>query len=111
MDEVRFGRLEDKVDRVKDELSEVKHDVHEIHTKMDVHIDKVDEHITGDRKIINQIEPLLAELPSIVEIIKAHEVDKEIRKRKMDKVKTYGSKLGLLSVTVGIIATIYKTFF
>ena len=118
MDELRFGKLEQKVDDIKDDVNNVKMDVHSISIKLDSHMEKIDEHITGDDKIITEIEPLLRELPSLVEIVKKYEIDKELQKRnkeakdeKTSKYKSLGIKLGVVATVVSIITMVYRTFF
>lgn len=118
MDEIRFGRLEDKVDKIKDDVHEIKHNNIAICKVIEMHMETIEDHITGDNKIITKIEPLLNELPSIISMVKSYEVDKEIVNRrrqektdKREKITDYGKKIGLVSLIVGIITSVVKTFF
>ena len=118
MDEVRFSKLENHVESIKDEVTDIKIAQAVMSEKMDNHLERIEDHITGDEKIITEIQPLLRELPSLIEIIKTYEVDKEIAARNKDKkqanfikYRTLGIKLGYVTTVVGIIATIYRSFF
>ena len=99
--EERFQRIEDKVDNLREDVIEIKVD-------MKHHIEKVEEHITGDKKIINEIQPLLAKLPGIVEIVEDHAFDKKLKKKRAETIKHYGSRLGLLSLIIGIVTGVIK---
>lgn len=118
MDEMRFGRLEDKVDKIKDDVHEIKHNNIAISKIIEMHMETIEDHITGDNKIIANIEPLLDELPAIISMVKTYEVNKVIveRKRKektekREKFTDYGKKIGLISLVVGIITSVTRAFF
>jgi hypothetical protein len=107
-DEGRFGRLEDKVDEVKTEVSELRTDfkihVSRVEDKMDIFA----EHITGDNKIINHLQPVLKQLPELTGIIQDYKFQKELEKRKSQKRKKAASVLGIASLVIGIMVGISK---
>lgn len=115
MDERRFERLEDKVDEIKEDVGELK-------AGLKMHMEKVDEHIAGDKKIINEITPLLSSLPALIDMAEDHQYKKKrdeeqiekaerlttLRKAKNEKLRTWSIRLGLLSTVVGIVFAYYQ---
>ena len=99
--ETRFQRMEDKIDSVKQDVTEVKVEVQEMKSEIKHHMQKVEEHVAGDKKIINEIQPLLARLPQIIEMAEEYHVSKKIKDRVL---KT----LGILGMLVGILAGLEK---
>lgn len=99
--ETRFQRMEDKIDSVKQDVTEVKVEVQEMKYDIKNHMKKVEEHVAGDKKIINEIQPLLARLPQIIEMAEEYHVSKKIKDRVL---KT----LGILGMLVGILAGLEK---
>ena len=99
--ELRFQRIEDKVDDLKVDVTEIKID-------MKHHMDKVEEHITGDKKIINEISPLLEKLPGLVEIVEDHAYAKRVKAERKEKAAEIGKRIGFVSMCIGIIAGIAK---
>lgn len=99
--ETRFQRMEDKIDSVKQDVTEVKVEVQEMKSEIKHHMKKVEEHVAGDKKIINEIQPLLARLPQIIEMAEEYHVSKKLKDRVL---KT----LGILGMLVGILAGLEK---
>ena len=99
--ETRFQRMEDKIDSVKQDVTEVKVEVQEMKSEIKHHMQKVEEHVAGDKKIINEIQPLLARLPQIIEMAEEYHVSKKLKDRVL---KT----LGILGMLVGILAGLEK---
>lgn len=99
--ETRFQRMEDKIDSVKQDVTEVKVEVQEMKSEIKHHMQKVEEHVAGDKKIINEIQPLLARLPQIIEMAEEYHVSKKLKDRVL---KT----LGILGMLVGVLAGLEK---
>lgn len=99
--EVRFQRMEDKIDSVKEDVMAVKSEVSEMKTDIKHHMEKVEEHVAGDKKLINEIQPLLARLPQIVEMAEEYRVSKKIKDRTV-------KLLGFVGMIVGILAGLDK---
>lgn len=95
--EVRFQRMEDKIDSVKEDVTEVKIEVNEIKSDIRNHMNKVEAHVAGDNKIINELQPILNKLPHIVEMAEEYHVSKQIKKR----VWKYVGGFGLITGIVG----------
>lgn len=92
--ELRFQRIEDKVDVIKQDVSEIRSD-------MKVHLSKVEEHITGDKKIIDELRPVLAKLPQIVEMAEEHHFAKQLKLKAMKII-------GGIAILAGIAASISR---
>jgi hypothetical protein len=96
----RFARIEVRVDEIKEDVTELK-------TEFRIHKDLIEEHVVGDQKIIKEIQPLLAAIPSIERMVGDFEYKKENRRRNKEKLKNAGVKLGisatLLSIMLGIL--------
>jgi sugar-specific transcriptional regulator TrmB len=105
-------RLEVKIDKVKDRLESkidiIKEDVTELKTDMKYLMPKIEEHITGDKKIINALAPVIDKLPNLIEIVERDQYKKFKKAERNEKIKYYTSKLLLLSLVVGIGAGITK---
>lgn len=97
--EKRFERLENKVDALKEDVSEMKSD-------MKVHISKVEDRMLIDGKVLDQVGPLLGSLPVLTEIAEAHHFDKALKKKRAEDIKYWGSRIGLISIIVGIIVKV-----
>jgi len=95
--EVRFQRMEDKIDSVKEDVTEVKLEVNEMKSDIKHHMKQVESHITGDTKIINELQPILNKLPHIVEMAEEYHVSKQIKNR----VWKYVGGFGLITGIVG----------
>lgn len=103
--EVRFQRMEDKIDSVKEDVTEVKIEVNEIKSDIKHHMKKVESHVAGDNKIINELQPILNKLPHIVEMAEEYHISKQMKKRVMKYVGVFATVLGIFGglVKVGII--------
>jgi hypothetical protein len=99
--EKKFERLEDKVDALKEDVSELKSD-------MKIHISKVEDRMLIDGKVLDQVGPLLGSLPILTEIAESHHFDKVLKKKRAEDIKFWGSRIGLISIIAGIVATISK---
>lgn len=99
--ETRFQRMEDKIDSVKQDVTEVKVEVQEMKSEIKYHMQKVEEHVAGDKKIINEIQPVLSKLPQIIEMAEEFHVSKRIKERTI-------KFLGILGMLVGILSGISK---
>lgn len=99
--ETRFQRMEDKIDSVREDVTEVKTEVQSMKTDIKHHMKKVEEHVAGDKKIINEIQPLLARLPQIIEMAEEYHVSKKLKDRVL-------KSLGIIGMLVGILAGLDK---
>lgn len=110
--EERFGRLEDKVDHIKEDVLEVKSEVKHMNETFQKQIELVNEHITGDQKIINVLEDLI---PDLKDMAIDHATAKRIiaekkikREERLDKIKSIAAPLALISTVIGIIIGVVK---
>ena len=99
--ETRIDRLEDKVDSIKEDVTELKVDMKHL-------MPKIEEHITGDKKIINHLSPVLDKLPALIEIVEQDQFEKMKKKEKAEKRNNLITKLTLVSMIIGIGAGITK---
>lgn len=104
--EVRFQRMEDKIDSVKEDVTEVKIEVSEIKSDIKSHMDKVEQHVAGDNKIINELQPILNKLPHIVEMAEEYHISKQIKKRVWKAIGAFGLVSGIIGglVKMGVIS-------
>jgi uncharacterized coiled-coil DUF342 family protein len=105
MDEVRYARLESRVDEIKDDVSEIKADqkinnyeMSELKNAIKEQIDVVRSHVTGDEKIISQLEP----------IIQDFQFRQERQRRRVSALKELGMKLAIPATVVGLIGASIK---
>lgn len=103
MENKRIDRLEDKLDAVKEDVTELKSDMKYL-------MPKIEEHITGDKKIINALAPVIDKLPNLIEIVENDQFEKRKQKEKREKFKTLTAKLLFVSTIVGIGAGLSKIF-
>ena len=99
--EVRFQRMEDKIDSVREDVMAVKAEVSEMKSDIKHHMKKVEEHVAGDKKIINEIQPILAKLPQIVEMAEEYHVSKRLQQKAV-------KLLGVIGIIVGILSGLSK---
>jgi len=100
--------MENRIDRLEDKLDSVKEDVVELKSDMKYLMPKIEEHITGDKKIINHIAPVIDKLPSLIEIVENDQFEKRKKQERREKLKSLTSKLLLISTLVGIGAGISR---
>lgn len=86
--EERFQRIEDKVDDLKQDVTEIK-------SEMRHHVKVVQEHITGDKKIIKDWKPVVELVPELKEIIHNHKFEKELSKRRNKLLMTIATIVGI----------------
>lgn len=103
MSEERFDRIEKKVDHLQDDVYEMRSDLKVHMHRMDEKMDRFEDHIVGDNKIINHIQPLLERLPLLTEMVEDHNYKKIYKKKASEKIKYWSTRLGLVSIVVGII--------
>lgn len=107
MDEIRFSRLESRVDEIKNDVAEVKadtkilsHSINDLRDHVKNHNEIVKTHVAGDEKIITEIAPIIEEF----------KFEKERKRRRMASLKEWGMKLGIPATIVAIIGTILKVW-
>lgn len=94
IDESRFQRLEDKVDVVKEDIAELK-------SEFKGGMELMKEHVAGDKKIINELQPVLSKLPDIVEMAEEYRFQQQLKTKVMKTIAA-------ISVVIGLIAGITK---
>ena len=108
MDDQRFGRLETRVDQIKDDVAEVKAE-QKVQSATNVEMkdalkeltQAVTAHVAGDDKIITEIHPIIEEF----------KFQQESKKRRSEALKLWGMRLGIPSVILGMIGTVFKVWF
>ena len=85
----RLDRMEDKVDKIQEQVSELNVD-------LKVHMALIEEHVTGDKKIINEIQPM----------IRDYYFQKEQKARQIATLK----KTSLVTAILASIAAIFHKF-
>lgn len=100
--------METRIDRLETKLDAVKEDVTELKTDMKHLMPKIEEHITGDKKIINHLAPVIEKLPNLIEIVENDQYEKRKKKERADRIKALTGKLLILSSIVGIGAGLTK---
>lgn len=124
MEETRFGRLEDRVDSLKDDVAEIKVKqtlTHEtlcgLKNDFEEHVEEIRNHITGDNKIINHIEPIIGLLPTLSEIAQQYHFEKlkkeeegRLRKENREKIKDVSVKVGLLGSLISAVLYVLHKF-
>lgn len=106
----RIDKLEEKLDKVKDDVAELKTDFKVHAEKMNDKMDIFEEHITGDKKIINEIQPVLEKLPTIVEIAEQYQFEKKLKQENIKKIKNLTLKAGAITAGLGAITAVIKFF-
>ena len=101
MIENRIDRLEVKVDDIKENVTELKMDMKHL-------MPKIEEHITGDKKIISHLGPVLDKLPALIEIVEQDQFEKMKKKERAEKRNNLITKLTLVSMIIGIGAGVTK---
>jgi len=115
MDEARYTRLETRVDEIKDTVSkveakqelmgdtmkEIKEDFHE-------HTQTIKEHVTGDTKIIKEIQPLLDAMPHLTNIAERYKFEEYKKKERKDKLSFLSKRLGLTLLILSIFVSLTK---
>ena len=97
--ESRISRIEDKLDTVKEEIVTIK-------AKMDVHMDKIEAHIAGDKKIITEWKPVVELVPDLKEIIEQHRFDKLAREKRNKLLLTTTAVVSLFTAVGKILGFI-----
>lgn len=110
MDESRFTRIETRVDEIKDDVAEIKAEQRVQGENIQAHTLAVQAHVAGDEKIITEIKPILDILPTLTEVIGEHQFNKEIKRRRAEKFKTWGVRIGTTTGGLTLIGLILKAF-
>lgn len=101
---------QDKLDRVSTDVTELKVKVSMLDEKLDDHMKEIKEHVAGDKKIINELTPVLSKLPTIVEMAEEHRFRVKKLERRRTLLKDISLKLGVISLIVGIAVGIVRIF-
>ena len=110
MSDERFNRIEDKVDKVDDKVNNVKYEIVELRSDFKSHMKIVEDHVTGDNKIIEHISPMLPILPELADMVRDHSFKKERNDRYVASLKIWSMRLGIIATAIGIITGIVKLF-
>lgn len=121
--EKRFDKLEDKFDKLDDKVDTLKEDFIELKSDVKYYITRVDKHVSGDDKIITEIQPTLEmfnrfvkeDLPEIKKVLESQEKKKIILEyKKIEESKSLKEKMtwkvniSILGAILSIIYTIYR---
>jgi hypothetical protein len=115
MDELRFARVEQRIDELKEDMSEVKAEtriqgqkIDDLKDKFEHHTDLIEKHIIGDDKIITHIQPLLRVLPHLEELVEDHKYSKIQKEKRAEMFKSISLKLGIATGVTGLLASLWK---
>lgn len=100
--------LDDKIEKVKDEVGDIKVTLNTHIVKMDTKMEVFEDHITGDKKIINEITPMLEKLPALAEMAEDYKYRKMKKEETKENLSMWGKRLGLVSAALGILITLIK---
>lgn len=106
----KLDKLEQKVDVLKEDMAELKADVKAHIATSQVHMDVIKSHIAGDQKIINAIEPLIKELPDLVEIVRQYNFEKELKERRKEKLVLWTKRLSFFGACCALLDWFRKVF-
>ena len=105
--EKRLERLEDKIDSVKEDVYDVKAEITSVKTELTTHIGMIEEHVAGDKKIIDQLTPILADLAEMVRDYKVTKIEENIlEEQAKEHTKIRNQKLKNTSIRVAIVSGI-----
>jgi hypothetical protein len=106
--ESQLTRLDDKVEAVREDVSELKSDlklhIQETRQNMDV----IRAHVTADTRIVTAIEPLVKELPILVEIAKEYHWQKMAKEKKESALSVWTKRLAILASGATLMAGLIK---
>jgi len=92
-DDIRFSRLEGKVDKIDEKVNQTREDMHEMRTELRVHTATVERHVMSDERIIKRVKPLLDEMA----------YKKKKKEERKEKLKTWSMRVGLIAASVSIV--------
>lgn len=115
MDDARITRIETRVDEIKDAVSKVEakqevmsESIKEIREDFHEHTHLVKQHVAGDTKIIQEIQPLLSAMPHLTELAEEFKYQKMKKQDRKDLLTSWSKKLGLVSLVLAIFVSISK---
>ncbi len=100
-------KLHEKVDKVHADMLER---TTELKGDLKVFTSQVKDHVSSDKKIAAEIEPLVSILPELTEMVKDYSFKKENKTRKYEKAKKFSTYLGIVGTIVGIGVGYVKIF-
>lgn len=110
----RFESLENKHERLHEKIDRVHGDMldrtNEIKTDLKIFTEQVKEHVSSDKKIAAEIEPLVNIIPHLTDMVNDHSYRKERSKRWMQKVKNFSIYLGIVSAIGGLVFGYIRAF-
>ena len=109
---------ERKLEKLEDKMDKVKEDVIELKTEFRVHTDYMkdkmvifEDHITGDKKIISELSPVLSKLPTIVAIAEEYNYKKMAEEDTKKKRESFRKRVGFyVGIAVSISSIIFGIF-
>ena len=106
-----------RVDEIRDDVSELKAEskvqrqmVTSLRDDFKEHTNLIREHVAGDTKIIKEIQPFFENIGDLKEILSDYQFKKEIKRRKLEKLKYWSSRIGLVGGVIAIIGAFLKLF-
>jgi hypothetical protein len=106
--ESQISKLEDKVEAVREDVSELKSDLklHIQETRQNMEVIRA--HVSADNRIVTAIEPLVKELPTLVEIAKEYHWQKLSNEKKESMFALWGKRLAILASGATLMAGLIK---
>jgi hypothetical protein len=106
--ESQFEKLEDKVEAVREDVSELKSDLklHVQETRQNMEVIRA--HVTADNRIVAAIEPLVKELPTLIEIAKEYHWQKLAKEKQESVLSVWGKRLAILASGATLMAGLIK---
>lgn len=106
--ESQITKLEDKVEAVREDVSELKSDLklHIQETRQNMEVIRA--HVSADNRIVAAIEPLVKELPTLVEIAKEYHWQKMAKEKKESAVSIWAKRVGILASGATLMAGLIK---
>jgi len=104
----QLEKLEDKVESVREDVSELKSDfkLHMQETRQNMEVIRA--HVSADNRIVASIEPLVKELPILVEVAKEYHWQKMAKEKKESSLSVWGKKLAILASGATLMAGLIK---
>jgi aspartate carbamoyltransferase catalytic subunit len=115
MDELRFARVEQRIDELKEDMSEVKVEtrlqgqkVDDLKDQFSKHTEVIEKHVLGDEKIITHIAPLVRVLPHLEEMVEDYKFNRIQKQKRADLFKSISVKIGVATGTITLLASFWK---
>jgi len=105
--DVRFNRLEEKVDKIDDKVDQINLELVEMKMEFKSQNQLIRSHVMGDEKIITALQPLIPQLKAMAE---DYGFQKQKSLKRVKAFKQYGIYFGAFSATISVIGALIKIF-